>query len=204
MSENYENERLVLFSDAVIAITITLMVLEIRLPGDAAEMADGALWTALGELWPRYLSYVLSFLVIGMIWAGHRRKFESIRRSSDRLIWINLLFLLSLGFMPFVTDLLAENGGMVATMVYAGVVAVVSLMSAAISLYAARAGLTDGAMPAWRMALPSFATATVFALSIPVAWLDDDAGKYFWLALIPVNMVVGRILRQPTVPPARP
>ncbi|MGE0499433.1 MAG: TMEM175 family protein [Rhizobiaceae bacterium] len=193
MSESYENDRLVLFSDAVIAITITLMMLEIRLPPGAAELPDAQLWTALTELWPRYLAYIVSFLVVGSFWAVHHRKFRTIVRSSGGLIWLNLVFLLAIGFVPFATDLLAESGGRLATVLYAAVVTVIALLSATMTLYAARAGLTREPIEGWRAVLPSLGAAAVFVVSIPIALVDPDLGKYFWLALVPVNIVVDRL-----------
>ena len=190
---SHPNERLVLFSDAVIAITITLMVLEIRVPHDAGELDDPELWTALLALWPRYVSYILSFVVVGAFWNVHRRKFEFIARSSGTLVWLNFAFLLAIGFMPFVTDLIAENGGSVATMAYAAVVTAIALIGAAMSFYAAAAGLTERPQDPWMLSLPSLSTAAVFGLSILIAAFDADVAKYFWLVLLPVNLIVGRM-----------
>lgn len=185
-----ETERLVLFSDAVIAITITLMVLEIRLQGDVAEMTDAALWEALFSIWPRFLSYLLSFVVIGSFWIIHHRKFELITRVSPMLMWLNLAFLCAIGLMPFVTDVLAENGGRLATATYAALVMIVGCLSAAITIYAASAGLTREPISPLHYAWRSLAPVIVFGLSIPIAYFDADAAKYVWLALIPANIAV--------------
>jgi uncharacterized membrane protein len=188
-----ENERLVMFSDAVIAITITLLVLEIRVPEDFGDMTDAQLWPVLTSLWADYLSYILSFLVIGTFWIGHNRKFQYIVRSSGTLIWLNLLYLCAIGFMPFVTHLISENGGSLSTIAYAGIVTVVSLIGATMSFYASAARLTKERANPWRTATPSLTTALVFGISIPIALLDADAAKYFWLALIPAGIIAGRL-----------
>ncbi|MEO8683483.1 MAG: TMEM175 family protein [Devosia sp.] len=191
-----ENERLIMFSDAVIAITITLLVLDIRLPTSASELTESQLWSELLALGPRYLSYVVSFVVIGIFWMGHRQKFETITRSSPGLIWLNLLFLLGVGIMPFVTDILAESNGSLSTMLYAALVAVISLVSALMAAYARWTGLIDKSAQApglWRAVWPSLAPAVVFAVSIPIAYLDSSLGKYFWLTLIPLNIAIHRL-----------
>lgn len=189
-----ENERLIVFSDAVIAITITLLVLDMRLPESALDGTDTALIGGLVSLWPQYVAYVLSFLVIGVFWLGHRSKFEHIVRHSQALVWINLIFLLQIGFMPFVTDVLAESHGGVATVLYAVTVSLISLTGAAMSFYASWAGLTD--LPKNKIVKtiwPILTPAIVFLLSIPLALFDARLAQLFWLLLIPANMISARI-----------
>jgi uncharacterized membrane protein len=100
-------ERIIFFSDAIFAIAITLLALEIRLP----ETAEGEVtWGALGALWPKYLSYIISFLTIGGFWISHHRKFRLIERYDTRLMWLNLLALASVAFLPFPTALLGGHG----------------------------------------------------------------------------------------------
>ena len=185
-----ENERLIVFCDAVIAITITLLVLEISLPESADVASDAALWQALTELRPRLLGYVISFLVIAVFWLSHREKFSWIVRSSNLLLWLNLGFLLGITWMPFATDILVENGGRLATILYAALTMTISLFGAAISWHAVRAGLaadTHRDLSAWRLAWPSLSTAVVFALSIPVALWSPTAAQYSWLLLFPLR-----------------
>src|SRR3569623_2723984 len=117
--EEDPNLRLLALSDGVIAVAITLLVLDIRLPEGCGELADAELWAALVGLWPRFLAYLLSFYVIANIWFSHRAKFKHIIKTDGRLMWINMLFLLTDGLVPFTTNLIAESGGTVSTMVYA-------------------------------------------------------------------------------------
>jgi uncharacterized membrane protein len=100
-------ERIVFFSDAVIAIAITLLALEIRLP---EVHSGGEIPAALLSLWPRYLGFVVSFLVVGSYWFAHHRVFRAIRRYDDSLIWLNILFLLCIAFVPFASAVLGEHG----------------------------------------------------------------------------------------------
>jgi uncharacterized membrane protein len=101
--------RLEAFSDGVFAIAITLLVLEIKVPGAGEILATGGLWSALGQRWPNYVGYVLSFLVIGVMWANHHSLFEYIRRVDRSLMLANLLLLMGVGFLPFPTAVLADH-----------------------------------------------------------------------------------------------
>jgi uncharacterized membrane protein len=193
--ETNRNERLILFSDAVIAITITLLVLELRLPEPVEGLNDAGLWAALVGLGPQFQAYLVSFLVIALFWTGHRAKFEVILRSSAGLIWLNMLFLLGISWIPFATAVLAESGGRLATILYAALVAAVALVSAAMSVHALRAGLVDSSLSgigAFRFARSSLATALFFLLSIPLALASTDAAQWFWLLLLPVRIVTDR------------
>ena len=96
--------RLEAFSDGVIAIAITLLVLEISVPhADAGDLGD-----ALLDQWPSYAAFGLSFVVIGIMWVSHHSMFERIAAVDRRLLFLNLLLLLGIGFLPFPTALLAE------------------------------------------------------------------------------------------------
>jgi TMEM175 potassium channel family protein len=101
-----DTARLEAFSDGVFAIAITLLVLEIRLPG-----GHRSLTLQLGDLWPSYIAYVLSFVTIGIMWANHHAICRLISRATHGLIVANLLLLMSIGFLPFPTAVLAEHLG---------------------------------------------------------------------------------------------
>ncbi|MFE2961856.1 TMEM175 family protein [Nocardia tengchongensis] len=105
-----DTTRVEAFSDGVMAIAITLLVLEIRLP----DTEGGSLWHELTGLWPSYLAYAGSFLTIGVIWLCHHRFFSRVRAMDGLLHCGNLLLLLAVAFLPFPTTVLAhhlEDGG---------------------------------------------------------------------------------------------
>jgi uncharacterized membrane protein len=104
-----DTTRLEAFSDGVFAIAITLLILEIKVPTAAELERGGGLWPALAHRWPSYVGYVLSFLIIGIMWANHHALFDYIRRVDRRLIFANLLLLMGVGFLPFPTAVLAEH-----------------------------------------------------------------------------------------------
>ena len=97
------------FSDGVFAIAITLLILEIRLPGSTAGLTDARLRAELLGLWPSYLAYAISFLLIGMVWINHHRMFRYIERVDGVLLGLNVLLLMDVAFLPFSTDVLAQS-----------------------------------------------------------------------------------------------
>ncbi|KUJ67704.1 hypothetical protein ACZ90_25930 [Streptomyces albus subsp. albus] len=99
-----ESGRVEAFSDGVFAIAITLLVLEIKVP---EHQGDG-LWRALGDQWPSYAGYGVSFLVIGIMWANHHAAFSHIVRVDRTLIFLNLLLLMVTAAIPWPTSLVAE------------------------------------------------------------------------------------------------
>ncbi|MGH9513515.1 MAG: TMEM175 family protein [Terriglobales bacterium] len=102
-----ETARIEAFSDGVFAIAITLLILEIRVPLPAA----GALGPQLWKQWPSYISFVISFAFIGIMWINHHRLFTHIRRSDNGLLLLNLLLLLGVTFVPYPTAVLATHLG---------------------------------------------------------------------------------------------
>ena len=104
MRRGFGTERLEAFSDGVFAIAITLLVLDIALPANAASH----LLHSLGQLWPTYLAYVASFSTIGATWLGHNAITEYLERVDPAFVRINLLLLLVVAFLPFPTKLFAD------------------------------------------------------------------------------------------------
>ena len=94
--------RIEAFSDGVIAIIITIMVLELKIP-HGSELAD------LFDLWPVFISYVLSFAFVGIYWANHHHLLHTVRQINSRLIWANLTLLFFLSIIPFTTGWMGEN-----------------------------------------------------------------------------------------------
>ena len=117
-------ERLEAFSDGVFAIAITLLVLEIRVPPPEVLARPDALVLALGDLWPSYLGYAVSFVTVGIMWANHHNLIRLVATVSHGLMLANLLLLLGVGFIPFPTALLAATLGtpsaQIGVLVYAG------------------------------------------------------------------------------------
>ncbi len=104
-------DRLNTLADGVFAIAMTLLVLELGVPAVTA----GELAAALGEMWPEFLMYALSFLVLGMYWLMHHMIYDSIVRYDPTLVWLNIIYLLFAALIPFSTALIVEHGALTAT-----------------------------------------------------------------------------------------
>jgi uncharacterized membrane protein len=103
-----EPQRMEAFSDAVFAIAITLIVIDIKVPHPPGTPGSGYLATALIDLWPNYLAYLFSFTVIGIYWVNHHYTGKLYVRADHTLNLLNLLFLLAIAFLPFPTHVLAD------------------------------------------------------------------------------------------------
>lgn len=187
-------ERIVFFSDAVIAIAITLLAIEIRLPDIAIPRSE--LVSALIELAPRYLSFLISFFVISVFWLSHHRMFEYVHTYDRGLIWINLIFLLLIASMPFPTAVLGRfPGAFTAVVFYAVVVILLSLVRIWCWWYVYyRTHLvrpdTDPRLGRFEFFRPA-ATAVVFGLSILIAFWNPTWAMLFWGALLPISSING-------------
>lgn len=136
-----ETARIEMFSDGVFAIAITLLVIEIGVPHLENEPEGTTLFGALIGQWPSYLGYVISFLVIGTVWANHHNRFTYIARSDHVLLFLNTIFLMCVAFIPFPTALLAEyiqsEERTTAVAVYTGVLTVTAVFFTLLWIYAA-------------------------------------------------------------------
>ncbi|MFI5230414.1 MAG: TMEM175 family protein [Gemmatimonadales bacterium] len=108
-------QRLEAFSDGVIAIIITVMVLELKPP-------RGVEWSALATTWPSLLSYVLSFVLLGIYWNNHHLLLLATRRITGAVLWANLHLLFWLSLVPFTTSWLGESHGAPAPTAVYGIV----------------------------------------------------------------------------------
>lgn len=98
--------RIEALSDGVFAIAMTLLVLEIHVPDLPANASNLQLTPALLHLWPKFLSYAVSFVSLGVYWISHHNMYHVIRRADRVLLWLNLFFFLFAAFLPFSTSLL--------------------------------------------------------------------------------------------------
>lgn len=145
MSESSENRptaglstnRLEAFSDGVFAVAITLLVLNLQVPQIAASVVSQELVPKLFELWPKLLSYALSFVIVGIYWVAHHNTFHYIKRSDRNLLWLNILLLMCIVFLPFPTALLGQYPEQrVSVIIYAGTLVLTGLVLQSLWWYA--------------------------------------------------------------------
>lgn len=180
--EGKETARLEAFSDAVFAIAITLLALEIHVPTDLP--AGKSLWSALFDQWPTYLALVTSFVIVLIAWINHRRMFNYITRSDTTLMLLNGGLLLGITIIPFTTELVGEYlekpEAQVAAIVYNGALILKHIFFNLIWLYASHRNrlLNPDADPKevkdltrqYKFGLPGYIVTLVIALvNLPVS-----------------------------------
>jgi uncharacterized membrane protein len=165
-SGHRDTGRLVAFSDAVFAITITLLVLEIRPPTDYSNLLHDLL-----GLWPSYLAYGVTFLFIGQVWANHHVMLDHIRAADRVVLLLNTLLLMAVVFLPFATSVLAGallsgHGQRTAVFFYGIAFDVTALTFNAVWQYARHHGLLSEGLDA------AAATAIGRRFELALAWLS--------------------------------
>lgn len=193
----FKSERLIAFTDAVMAVAITLLVLDLKLP---EGLSEAQLPSALSGLWHSFWCYALSFVVIGLLWMAHNTQFTHIRRVDGALLWLNLFFLMTVALIPFVTSVLSDSGGVLPTALYAGVLMTSSLCMTAMWWHASRdEELMPCDVPAStrRVGLINpLLVSAVFAASIGVAHVvGSAAGQWTWLLAAAAGPVAHRLSR---------
>jgi uncharacterized membrane protein len=191
-------ERIVFFSDAVMAIALTLLVIDLKLPDIPAQLAAVELPLRLSELSPRIVSFVISFAVISIYWSSHHRYFTYIKRYDGRLIALNLVFLFFVVLMPFAAGFQGQYGFLpVGTLVYGGAVAATGLSIGALWWYASHAHrLVDHALsPEFirRRNRVALIVPALFLVSLPFAfWSPLITQAIWWGGPIIAVLVSGR------------
>ena len=183
--------RILALSDGVFAIAITLLILEIAVPATN----DAGLPKALLGLWPRYLAYVVSFVVIARFWVIHRQTFQLIARDDAVLVWLNLLLLMFVAFLPFPTAVLGKhNASPAAAVLYASSVILAGMASAASWWYASGRGglLRPGVGRAQVRALRArgLSSPVFFALTLPIAVFAPYVAEIVWILIFPITWLV--------------
>lgn len=181
-------ERVNALSDGVFAVAITLLVVSIAVPTISGTVTNSKLAHGLAEVWPHFFAYVLSFVIISMFWISHHSLFSVIRRVDRTLIWLNIFYLLLIVFMPYPTNILSLFGEtMVATVLYASVLAAAGLLQAAMGYYALHGHrLVDDEFDKKHAGVflrNSLIMSCIFIVSIGIAFASPSAAQYFWITL---------------------
>ena len=193
-----ELDRIVFFSDAVFAIAITILVLDIRVPDIPPDLVSRELPSRILELGPKFLSYVISFLVLAIYWQAHHQVFRPIRTYDRTLLWLNILFLMTIAFLPFPTSLLGEySEEQISLVIYAANAALASLLLVSISWYASaghRLVTSDVDEDALRLEqAQGLAVPMVFLISIAISFFSPRAAMFSWLLLFATDPLIRRL-----------
>ncbi|MBK8565319.1 MAG: DUF1211 domain-containing protein [Saprospiraceae bacterium] len=180
-----EKNRLEAFSDGVLAIIITIMVLELKVP-------HGAEWGDLLKLWPKFLSYVLSFIYVGIYWGNHHHLMHTVQRVSGGIIWSNMLLLFFLSLVPFATAWMGENHFETNTVVvYAIVLALAGMAFFALQQVIASSQKHDEKLVAAmeKVRIKGIASQLAYLAAIPIA-LWKPGISLFLFAVVAVVWIV--------------
>ncbi len=193
-------DRVVQFSDGVFTVALTLLVVDLAVPSLSPASTEADLQRALGDQVPNVLAFLLTFWVVALYWLTHHRHFRMIHRYDGRLLLLNLVFLMTIVFIPWPTAVLGHYGNYVtAWVVYAVAMAAIGLASTALWWYGSGDhGLTDGVTPRLRRyyAVRALIQPAMFLLSIPVAAISLTSAEFCWIpmsvAVVVVNRLYGR------------
>jgi uncharacterized membrane protein len=187
-------DRLLTLSDGVVAISLTLLVLQLHVPAmSQLTNANSAsqLAAELGKEGDQLVSYVISFYIVANFWLIHHRVFNQLAGQREDLAWLNFAFLFTISIMPFASDLVGSYGNNpLAVTIFALNLMLASLATLATTELGRRRGLlVAGSDPRTRRvgAIRAVSTSLVILVSIAVAWVNTDIAKYLWLliALVP-------------------
>ena len=188
--ESVEFARTLTFTDGLFAIAMTLLVVDLAVP----TLSDGAsvheLAEALNDDTAKFISFFISFAVIGRYWLAHHSYFSALARMDRKLITLNLLYLAFIAFLPFPTALLGEYfENPLSITIYAVNVALVSGMEVVLFSHAQHHDLLERRLPqdVFRFGVAmSLAPVVFFLLSIPVAFVSTVLAACMWFLGIPL------------------
>ena len=182
-------DRLLALSDGVVAIAITLLVLQLNVPSPSALTdPDSAskLAVELGKGADQMISYVISFYVIAQFWLVHHRVFRRITGQQEGLAWWNFAFLFTITVMPFTSDLLGKfSENPLAIDIFAANLLLATVATELTVIYGRRKDLVtpETAQQTRAAQYRVAASIVVIAVSIVLAWVNPDVAKYCWLLL---------------------
>jgi uncharacterized membrane protein len=179
--------RLEAFSDGVFAVIITIMVLELKAP-------HGADWAALEPLVPAFLTYVLSFVFVGIYWNNHHHMLHACDRVNGAILWANLHLLFWLSLVPFVTGWMGENH--FAAIPTAGYGAVLLMAGIAFNILEAAIIRLQGANSKLRAAVGNDVkgklSAVLYAIAIPLAFVNEAIADAIYVGVALMWLVPDR------------
>ena len=190
-----EFDRLAFFSDAIYAISLTLLVVDLAVPTISDASSGQDLWEALGDVSSEILMFFISFLVIGSFWLAHHRFVAKLGAVDRTLMFGSLCYLSFIAFLPFPSGLLGEYAdNPVAVALYALCIAAVASLEVVLFAVARRRDLltvspTDEVFR-WGIAA-GLAPAGLFLLSIPIAFVSPLLGILSWILNIPLGVTLG-------------
>lgn len=189
--DSHETDRLLALSDGVIAIAITLLVLDLGVPEVPPGSTTAILPVLVAEQWHEFLGYALSFLVIGLYWVLHRRVFVHIERHDRGVLWLTLVFLFLVALVPYATSVFsAYPDTRFGVSFYAVVLALTGFSLTLLWGYASRKQLLEDGLASRTVRIQAarfLASPVLFVGSAILAQFDPTLAVLSWFLLIPIN-----------------
>lgn len=184
-------------TDGVFAVAMTLLVLDLKVPESQPPFAEADLPMKLLALWPKFVSYAISFVILGVYWVGHHIQLSFIRRADRPLLWINILFLLWVALVPFSTALLSEFAKTrIAIAIYGANLIAIGLTLALHWGYAAKGQHVDADIPPSLVRGAMYRTLLaplVYSIAIALSFFRAELSLALY-ALVPILYILpGRI-----------
>jgi len=188
-------EHVISFSDAVFAFAITLMALTIDIPDLPSNLSQSELLQRLDDFYPQFEDYVISFAVIAIFWISYHQVFNHIKGSHISMVYLNFLFLLFITLLSLTTTLITNYASyQIPYIIYCIIVIMTSSLLVLIWWYATKEyRLVDKGMHPLFIKGTFFALLAIpiiFSISIIISFIDLDIAQYFWLGIIPMNVLI--------------
>ncbi len=202
MDNDYESkvriDHIISFSDAIFAFSITFMALSIQLPSSISSQSDiltqKEIISKLLELQPQFEIYAISFFIVGIYWISYHLVFNHITKSHFITTWLNLLFLFFITLISFTTSLQLNYGNYpIIFILYSAVLTITGILLSLIWIHAKITNHVDKTMDNAKITnvlLNSMIPPAIFALSIPISFIDIQIAQYFWLIIIPSKIII--------------
>jgi uncharacterized membrane protein len=188
-------EHVISFSDAVFAFAITLMALTIDIPDLPPNLSQSELLQRLDDFYPQFEDYIISFAVIAIFWISYHQVFNHIKGSHISMVYLNFLFLLFITLLSLTTTLVTNYASyQIPYIIYCIIVIMTSSLLVLIWWYATKEyRLVDKGMHPLFIKGTFFALLAIpiiFSISILISFIDLDIAQYFWLGIIPMNVLI--------------
>ena len=189
-------DHVIIFSDAIFAFSITIVLLSIQIPQIPNNLDETQIQAKLWDMRPYFESYGISFALIGIYWISYHKVFNKIVGSHPVMVGLNLVFLFFVTLISLFTILDIQYGSYRTVFIlYAMILTLTGLTLTFIWLHAGRIGLLHNDLsPSLKrlILIQMIVSPIIFLVSILISLINVDIAQYFWLAIIPLNIIVER------------
>jgi len=195
--QGLDMDRLLLFSDAIFAFAITLLAIDIRVLQLPQDQIASQLNNQINALLPKFVSFILSFFIVGNYWISYHRTFHVIKRLDRGLISLSLIFLMFIVLLPFPNDLIGKYpANLITVIIYAAFLAATGFSLCLLWMYAARRyRLVDETLhPDFirRLTMRLLFSPIIFVISIPIAFVNPLVSMISWFFGFPLAIYYER------------